>query len=405
MLTESEQKAGAQYVIDRARHVIETFGPRPPGSEAEAATQHLIKEELTQYCGAAEIEPFPVAPKAFMNVPRVAAALVALGVPAWFLTPWLSLSFSLLGLAVLFFELIRYREFIDIFFRRATSHNVWARHAPTGEAKRRIVLNGHPDAAFEWRYLYHYPKYFNILARVGVIALFIKLGLDLAFAFLQGGWPDGYTGIWFWLGIAQIALLPCAATGFFYTDFRHVSPGAADNLSGTFLATAVAKLLHENGKRPEHTEIEYLITGSEEAGLRGAKAHMARHAEDYRDIETIFIALDTFRELEHFKVYNKDLNGTVTHDPAVCALLKNAAKDVGLEVPYGTVYVGASDAAAFTQAGHKAGALVAMDPAPADYYHNRRDTWEDLDAHCLEKMLAVLSATIERYDRDGLQAP
>jgi len=401
MLTEEQRKACAAYIVERARHVIETFGPRPPGSEAEAATQHLVKEELAEYCGDAWIEPFSVAQKAFMSVPRVVASLLMLSMLGWFASPWLALAFTLAGFAVLFFELIRYREFIDFLFIRKKSYNVWARHSPNGPVQRRVVLNAHPDAAYEWRFNYKYPKYFFIFSAGGIVALLIKLVLDVSFV-VAGGWSGAYEGLWLWIGLGQLLLLPSALASFFYSDFGEVSPGASDNLSGTFLVTGIAKFLHESGVRPENTEIEYLVTGSEEAGLRGAKAHMALHSEEYRDVETIFFALDTFRELEHLTVYNRDLNGTLRHDPGVCALLRDAGKEAGCDLPFGSVYVGSSDGTAFAQAGHKAAALVAMDPAPAHYYHNRRDTWEDLDRPCLEKVVEVVCNAIVRYDREGL---
>ncbi len=39
----------AQYVIDRTKHVIETFGPRDPGSEGERRAQEYVLQELKKY--------------------------------------------------------------------------------------------------------------------------------------------------------------------------------------------------------------------------------------------------------------------------------------------------------------------------------------------------------------------
>ena len=43
-----------------------------------------------------------------------------------------------------------YKKLIDRCFPEKTGHNVTAVKKCTGEVKRRIFFNGHPDAAWEW---------------------------------------------------------------------------------------------------------------------------------------------------------------------------------------------------------------------------------------------------------------
>ena len=66
------------------------------------------------------------------------------------------------------------------------------------------------------------------------------------------------------------------------------------------------------------------------------------------------------------------------------------------------IFIGSSDAAAFSQAGIPSAALCAMDPHPAAYYHNRRDNWDNMDPLCIRKTAEVLLAAIEQYDANGL---
>jgi len=40
----------------------------------------------------------------------------------------------------------------------------------------------------------------------------------------------------------------------------------------------------------------------------------------------VLICLDGMCDLEHFKVYNRDLNGTLKHDERMARLLKQAGK-------------------------------------------------------------------------------
>lgn len=403
MLKSDQVQACTQYVLDKTRYVIDTFGQRPPGSEAEALTQQLVAEELDGCTdGAVQVETFLVAPKAFMGMQRVAGffALVA-GVYYWF-SAFGAFLFSATSVAIIFLELVRYRQPLDLFMRKATSYNVWAVQEPEGEVKRRIILNAHPDGAYEWRFLHAVPKLFPLITLYSIASLLGKFVTDTAFFLFGNGWSDGYSGVWLYVGLFQLLFVPGAIIGILFTNFRYVSPGANDNLTGTFIVTGVAKALREAGVKLRHTEVMYCVTGSEEAGLRGAKAFVAKHGNELRDGKTVAVALDTFRDLEHFSVYNRDLNGTVKHDPRVCAMLKDAAKDCGLELPYASIFLGSSDATAFTQGGIPSGMLGAMDPAPADWYHNRRDHYDNMSPECIGKAIEVVVATLKRYDEEGL---
>ncbi len=396
-------KSSSRYVLERTKEVIENFGPRPPGSEGEGRLQESVREELSHYCdGEVDLEPFQVAQKAFMSMPWVSSTLLILSFLSYWISPLIALALSGLGVATVYWVLIRYRLFLDPFFPKQTSYNVLGFQKPTGEVKRRIILNSHPDAAYEWRFNYLCPEQFPFLLLYSLFALVAKFVIDLVIVILPLLFGEMETVVG-WMFILQFVFLPGAVVGLFYTHFSVVSPGANDNLSGVFISLAIAKDFHEKNCRLENTEIGYLITGSEEAGLRGAKAFIDAHGDEYRDVETVFVALDTFRDLDHLSVYNKDMNGTVEHDPAVCRLLQTAGKDAGMDLPFATVTVGSTDGAAFTQGNHRAAALCAMDPHPADFYHTRRDHWSNMDEECIRKTIEILGAAIALYDRQGLE--
>ncbi|MDR1927111.1 MAG: M20/M25/M40 family metallo-hydrolase, partial [Oscillospiraceae bacterium] len=188
-----------------------------------------------------------------------------------------------------------------------------------------------------------------------------------------------------------------------FKSYKCVVPGANDNLTGCFTAMAVAKLLGDLNLRLEHTELVILASGSEEAGLRGAKDFAKRHAEEYKDVETALIALDTMRDYEHMGIYITDLTGTIKHDAALCALMRAGAEAAGHQLPYNSLFFGASDAAAATQAGIRAATFAAMDPAPAAYYHTRLDTAENLDPKTMEACLDIILEITHQFDSTGLE--
>ena len=152
-------------------------------------------------------------------------------------------------------------------------------------------------------------------------------------------------------------------------------------------------------------EVVAAMVGGEEAGLRGTKAFMKAHAEEYKnekDVETIFIALDTIREHEFMAIYDKDMTGMVKNDTRVAKLIQTSAKNVGYDVPIKAIELGSTDAAAASQAGIPASAFTAMDPAPARYYHTRLDTEDNLDPKSLEIGLKIALETVFTFDEQGI---
>ena len=353
--------------------------------------------------GPVTIEAFAVAQKAFLATPRISGLLLLGAILGWWASPWLALAMSAAAVLTLVFEVGLYWQLIDSLFPQRTSHNVLGSQRPSGQVSRRVVLNAHADAAFEWRWLYCFPTLFPFLVYYGFASVAIVFCIDAA-AVTRECCGVHAPGLRIAMGLAQLAFVPGAVIGIWFTSFRHVSPGANDDLSGALMVAGLAKYLRASGIQPEHTELVYLITGSEEAGLRGAKAFTRRHKDDWRDVPTVVVTLDTIRDLDHLHVYNRDRNGTVRHDPLVCQLLHDAGRRCGVELGYATVYLGSTDATAFTLAGHRAAALCAMDPRPADYYHNRRDRPDNMSGECIRKTIEIVLEAIVEYDRHGLPA-
>jgi len=96
------------------------------------------------------------------------------------------------------------------------------------------------------------------------------------------------------------------------------------------------------------------------------------------------------------------MTGTVKMDGRVCKLLKRAGLDAGLDLPYSSVFIGASDAAAVQQAGIPAVTLAAMNPGPPRYYHTRTDTADNMNPKTVEKCLEIALNALFIYDEKGL---
>ncbi len=391
-----------EYVVGRARHVIEHCGPRRAGSRGEAEALAVVGAELEEVADRVDREPFTVAPDAFFAAPMVVGVLLGFAAAAFWLSPWWAAAFSAAALAVYLFEVLLYREFLDPFFPRRQSANVVARLHPRGAARRRLILCGHIDAACEWRLLHRCPRAVRYLVGLGLLTLPAALAFDVASGLLALADAGRFAELRMPLGLLRAGTLPAAVLAVLFIDLTRVVPGANDDLSGVFLAVAMARKVHIEIGRLEETELVVLVTGSEEAGIRGAKDFVRRHAAELRSEETLVVALEILRDADFLCVYRRDRNGCVRHARRACRLLVAAAADRGVDLAESVVYLGATDAAAFSEVGIPATCLCAMDPAPAHYYHNRRDDWDNMDPACIEHAAEVLWEALLRFDRQGL---
>lgn len=397
----SKVREYTNFAVRGITKICKEIGPRPCGSEAERKAQEYMLKEFQTCADESRIEEFETHPGAFMGWFKIDAVLVliaiilfACGLPQFALIPLVIATVILGG------EFLFYRELTDVFYPKKKSCNTIAVRKAAGETKRRIIFGGHIDSSFEWR-----PTYYG--GNVLMFAVFGYAGGGLIYMLISCivgtilGADHSVTQVLSYIGLAFI---PAYFLFFFFLSGKTVSQGANDNLTGVFASAAVMKYMADNDLRFENTELVCIATGGEESGLRGAKAFMKAHAQEMKDsgIETAFIAVDTLRDYDTQAVYAKDMSGITKHDKRVCNLLKKGGEMCGLKMEFSSVYAGASDAAAVTQAGIPATCYAAMDPGPPRYYHTRLDTWDNIDRKTIEKGVEVLITTAYLFDEKGL---
>lgn len=398
-ITETKADA-AKFMVDEITRVIKTCGKRPPGSKGEKDAVEHMGELLKTCADDVRIEPFDVRPGAFYGWIYISMTLMLLAVACLFFMPILSAAFVVGALCLFAFEFVLYRPFVDKLFKKRVSHNLTAIRKPKGETKRRIIMNGHPDAAWEWTVNYHLgcgPFQAHFLIAIAGCAY--VLATAVAGLATKGVKPfvsaiDGYAVAAF----VSLAFVPFFIGMYFLWNEKLVVDGANDNLTGCFIGIAVLKALEDAGIELENTELGVALTGSEEAGLRGAKAWAKAHKAECEDCETLIYAFDTIREARFLAVNERDMNCLVKADARASELFKNAAKELGIKCESGSIPFGSSDAAAFSQAGLKSVGITAMDHNLQPYYHTRRDTYDNLDEGCLADAFATMVKTIEDFD-------
>ena len=392
------------FSVRGIKKICKDVGPRPAGSEQEHEAQNLMAAELDGACDKVEIEPFDVHPGAFLGwILTDGIMMIAAIVLFFFGMSAIALALCALSLIFAIVEFLLYKKLLDPFFPKKTSHNVVAVRKPKGEVRRRIIFSGHADSANEWRFTY-YGGSKLLVPIIGLSFVGILLGLVLGIWAVAAGhaFSAADSGALNVMRYVFLAWIPILFTTLFFENKKRPVMGANDDLTGCFISMAVVKYMQQHDIRFENTEVWVVLTGSEEAGLRGAKAFCKAHKNELSDVETVFVGLDTIRDYDFAAVYSRDLTGTVKNDAGACALVKEATKQTGLDLPYKSVFFGATDAAAVTQAGMKAVSVAAMDPAPAKYYHTRLDTADNLDIKTVEAVLGVALETAFLFDEKGL---
>lgn len=392
------------FSVRGIKKICKDVGSRPAGSEQEHEAQQLMAAELDGACDKVEIEPFDVHPGAFLGwILTDGIMMIAAIVLFFFGMSAIALALCALSLIFAIVEFLLYKKLLDPFFPKKTSHNVVAVRKPKGEVRRRIIFSGHADSANEWRFTY-YGGSKLLVPIIGLSFVGILLGLVLGIWAVAAGhaFSAADSGALNVMRYVFLAWIPILFTALFFENKKRPVMGANDDLTGCFISMAVVKYMQQHDIRFENTEVWVVLTGSEEAGLRGAKAFCKAHKNELSDVETVFVGLDTIRDYDFAAVYSRDLTGTVKNDAGACALVKEAAKQTGLDLPYKSIFFGATDAAAVTQAGMKAVSVAAMDPAPAKYYHTRLDTADNLDIKTVEAVLGVALETAFLFDEKGL---
>ena len=392
----------AQYIIDEITHVCTKFEKRGPGSYGEQQSCEYAAEQMKELgCDRVFVEGFKENPGSFFGWIYFTITFCFLALASYLLkVPALSIVFIAIGLLICVLQFGLYKKLVDKFFKEKTGHNATGFKKPTGEVKRRIIFNGHPDAAWEWPFKYKF-KYlgFDIHMIVCFIGAFYTLGIAIA---RVAGINDALA---LKLGLGALVFVPFWFGLYFMWNPKKTVDGANDNLTGCYMGMAILQMLKDEGIEFENTEVGVIFSGSEEAGLRGAKAWCEAHKDEFNDVPTFIYSYDTIAQSEHLSVNYRDLNGTVKVDKDVSDLFYEAC--VELDIPCGKGMVpplgGATDSAAFAQAGMRSTGITALNHALPDFYHTRLDTPEALNKNCLADCFAASVKVLEMFDNGAKQ--
>ena len=403
-----KQEWAAKYMVDRITYIIKAFHKRDPGSEGEKEACEFMAEALRKECGCEDVrlEPFTEHPGAFYGWLYLTVTLALASIAMLFFFPLGSILAIVIGLTIMVLEFGIYKQAVDFLFPKRTGHNVTAVKKCTGTVERRVFFNGHPDAAWEWPVNYKFGgAAFEAHAIFCVVGALYYLGLAIAQVASHGLEGAQISTLIGKMGLGGLIVVPFLILLYNMSDRRRVVDGANDNLTGCYMGIAILKAMRDAGIDLEHTEVGVVLTGSEEAGLRGAKAWCEAHKDEYNDVPTYFYSYDTIHDPKFLMVNYRDLNATVPSDTALGDLFMEAAAELDIPCSKGMVppMGGATDAAAFAQAGRRAVGITGLNHNLEDYYHTRRDTYNNMNEEGLSNCYAASVKALEMVDNGAMQ--
>lgn len=405
-----KKKEAAEYMVSEITHICKDFEKRDPGSKGEQQACEYMADVLKNECGCerADVESFKENPGSFFGWIYFTITFVLAAVAISFFYPLVSIILIVVGLLIVFMQFGLYKKFIDRFFPEKIGHNVTAVKRCKGEVKRRIFFNGHPDAAWEWPVNYK-------LGGVGFEAHAVICGIGAVYYLVISIMLVAKNGLEYvsfdvseTLGLLRLiglVFVPFLIGLYWMWNENRIVDGANDNLSGCYMGIAILKALKEEGIEFENTEVGVILTGSEEAGLRGAKAWCAAHKGEFDDVPTFIFSYDTIHDPKYLMTNYRDLNGTVKADKDVSDLFMEAAKELDISCKKGWVppLGGATDSAAFAQAGFRATGVTGLNHKLEDYYHTRRDTYDNMNEQGLADCFAISVKALEMFDNGAKQ--
>src|SRR5450756_2623369 len=112
------------YMYNLIDKVMKDIGPRESCGEEEKQLGRLFAREIEPACGRVETEAFTCSPTAFLGFFPYLVLMFVAGVVLYFFLPPFSQALAVTGGAVLFFEVVRYKEFIDPVYPKKEGENL-----------------------------------------------------------------------------------------------------------------------------------------------------------------------------------------------------------------------------------------------------------------------------------------
>lgn len=373
------------------QEIINQFGGRYFGSEAEKKAQEFVKKELDKYCDKTEIIAFKSALEAHFQALKIFVFFYILVLFLIKIFPLAALVLGVLNAVFFFGHFVTYRHWLDFLFPQKTSYNVVGDIEPTEIPTSTIIFAGHIDSVKEFKWWFRLKDLGIALSLVAGFLIFLQ-GIFALFPYF---FPNSkVVDIIWWVFV----VLSPTLWVLFDMHGKDTVQGANDNLTGVAMSVEMAKYFSQN--RPKNTRIRCISFGSEEAGLRGAFDYAQSNKKQLLHENAVLVNLDTIKDEEFLTIASSEINTFCFFDKKLIAEMEASFKAKNTPVKILPLTVGASDASAFCIEGLPVISMIGMTTEKLDpTYHTRLDNLDHLDGKAMEKLKPVLIDFVEKRDK------
>lgn len=378
--------------------IIQKFGPRTAGSEAEKNAQLFVVEKCKAITDNIQLLEFEAYLYARFGKLKYYCAIFFIALLLYFVSPLAAFIISLANALAFVLDFMTYRVVLESFpGTKMKSWNVEATLEPEGEVKSTLIFSGHIDSVFEFKWWYKLGQqgaHLTVIA--GALLVLLPVFYLLVLILGEGNWSL-YT-------LAVFVILSPSTVTYFNMHGDNAVDGACDNLSGVSIALHVFKSFAEpntKGKSSlKNTRIKFVSFGSEETGLSGSNKYVELKVNELKNENAHIINIDSIRLPEEVCIVKKEtMNGT-NYSPLLIERLQKSFSAVNIPIKTGVTPIGGTDGVFFVRAGLPAVSIIGLAMDKLDpTYHTRRDVIENLNPVAMENVKNGLLEFVRNWDR------
>ncbi|MCX8123701.1 MAG: M28 family peptidase [Spirochaetes bacterium] len=388
------------FAFTIVKTIIDNIGPRPSCSEHSHLTARIFFYLYKAYCHSVQLQSFITHPHAFLGfltlVPWLyIAAVIFLLIKLYIVAAFI---FTLAN-SIAIRQFILYKATFDFLYTPQTGYNAIGMINPKKEVRQQIIISGHHDSAYEFRFMRTTPRLYRI--RVASIILSMVGSLILAWLIVINRYSYNLHTVHA-IFMVVIILLGILNMQMLFFKSNRATPGAGDNLIASAITVVLAKFY--SNYRPHYTRLIFASFDGEECGLKGSKAFANEYKKLIGCMPTYHLNIDSLYRPELIKFLTSDVNGFVTLSEEFAKTCVATAHSKGYAASTFAMYpgTGATDAAPLAQAGARATTLIAL-PTEVEkqhsVYHTMNDTVENIHADVVKAAIEIVNSVTEFLDK------
>ena len=168
----------ARNALESTQRIINACGPRLAGSSSNKHTAELLKDELTISSDKVHVEEFTFHRGAMYSSGYIFTVSYLIAASILFVggaSVYFSLAVFIFGIIYVFLQGTAFMEVFDFLFPKATGWNVYGVVEPKEDVKQQVIVAGHHDTAYVFRWLLRWQKLYVIRIILNMILTFYLL--------------------------------------------------------------------------------------------------------------------------------------------------------------------------------------------------------------------------------------